>query len=175
MNPIEITSAAVAEPQRRAFVEVVGILMAGAVYSGLVGSPLVRRGSLVRWFAGSLAIWLALACVLHAHDIPADITLQSFIKPDRTSLKLLVRVPLKAMRDVNFPLRGPGFLELKKADQFLNDAAMLWVAGSIEIYEDDHRLAPPRIAAARVSLPSDRSFESYDSALQRVSGPRLSI
>jgi hypothetical protein len=55
---------------------------------------IVRRGSLVRWFAGT-ATWLALACVLQAHDIPADITLQSFIKPDRASLKLLVRVPLR--------------------------------------------------------------------------------
>jgi hypothetical protein len=76
MSASEIRSATAAEPRRRRFVEVVGILMAGAVYSGLVGSPLVGRGSLVRWFAGALAMWLALACVLQAHDIPADITLQ---------------------------------------------------------------------------------------------------
>jgi len=123
----------------------------------------------------ALSCLLLLSPALGAHDIPADVTVQAFVKPEGSRLRLLVRVPLKAMRDVNFPLRGPGYLDLSKADQYLNDAAMLWVAGSIEIYEDDHRLAPPRIAAARVSLPSDRSFESYDRALQRVSGPRLSI
>jgi hypothetical protein len=147
--------------------------MAGAVYSGLVGSPLVRRGSLVRWFAGSLAMWLAFACALHAHDIPTDVTVETFVKPEGTSLKLLARVPLKAMRDVNFPLRGPGFLELSKADQFLNDAAVLWIAGNVEIYEGDTRLGAPRLLGARVSLPSDRSFQAYDSAIQRLLGAPL--
>ena len=122
----------------------------------------------------ALSCLLLLSTALGAHDIPTDVTVQAFVRPEGSRLRLLVRVPLKAMRDVNFPLRGPGYLDLSKADQFLNDAAMLWVAGSIEIDEDDRRLAPPRIAAARVSLPSDRSFESYDSALQHVSGPRLS-
>jgi len=167
MSAIDIPSATVAEPRRRGFVEVIGILMAGAVYSGLVGSSLVRKTWVV------LVMWLALASTPHAHDIPADITVQAFIKPDGTSLKLLVCVPLKAMRDVNFPLRGPGFLELSKADQFLADAASLWIAGNVEIYEDDNRLGTPRLLAERVALPSDRSLESYDTAIQHVWGPRL--
>src|SRR5262249_10203692 len=83
-------------------------------------------------------------------------------------------VPLRAMRDVNFPLRGPGFLEISKADQFLNDAAILWIAGNVEIYEGEHRLGPPRLLAARVSLPSDLSFASYDGAMQHTLGSLLS-
>jgi HupE / UreJ protein len=117
---------------------------------------------------------VVLAPALVAHDIPSDITVQAFVKPQGTSLKLVVRVPLKAMRDVTFPLRGPGFLDVAKADQFLGDAAVLWIAGSVEIYEGDVRLGAPRLGAVRVSLPSDRSFDSYDHALEHVSGPRLS-
>ncbi len=114
-----------------------------------------------------------LAVAAHAHDIPADVTVHTFIKAEGKSLTLLVRVPLKAMRDVNFPLRGPGFLDLSRVDPFLRDAAVLWLAGSIEMNEDDVRLDSPRLIAARVSLPSDRSFLSYDDALRHVSGARL--
>lgn len=122
----------------------------------------------------ALICFLLLAPNLLAHDIPGDVTVQAFLKPQGTSLPLVVRVPLRAMRDVNFPLRGPGYLDLSKADQYLNDAALLWVAGSIDIYEGESRLLRPHVIATRVSLPSDRSFESYDSAMRHLSGPRLS-
>jgi hypothetical protein len=108
-----------------------------------------------------------------AHEIPSDVTVHAFVKPDGKSLMLVVRVPLEAMRDVNFPLRGPGFLDLSRADPFLRDAALLWIAGSIEIEEEANRLDSPRLIAARVSLPSDQSFVSYGDALRQVSGVPL--
>jgi hypothetical protein len=37
-----------------------------------------------------------------------------------------------------------------------------------EVYEDDRGLGRPRIIAARVSLPSDRSFGSYEAALAHL-------
>ena len=55
----------------------------------------------------------------------------------------------------------------------LRDAAKLWLIDHIDVYEDDRRLPAPRIAAARVSLPSDRSFVSYEEARAHVHGPRL--
>ena len=112
---------------------------------------------------------------MRAHDIPSDVTVQAFVKPQGKSLTLVVRVPLKAMRDVNFPLRGPGFLDLSKADQFLDDAAVLWIGDCVEIYEGDVRLRGRRLAVARASLPSDRSFDSYDHAVQHLSEPRLPV
>src|SRR5439155_13541697 len=42
-------------------------------------------------------------------------------------------------------------------------------------YEGDVKLTTPRFAAVRVSLPSDKSFESYASALAHVQGPPLPI
>ncbi len=108
-----------------------------------------------------------------AHDIPNDVTVQAFLKPAGDRLHLVVRVPLKAMRDVEFPQRGPGYLELTRVDPRLADAAMLWVAGFIELYEGETRLPKPRLAATRVSLPSDRSFASYEEASAHIRGPKL--
>jgi hypothetical protein len=109
-----------------------------------------------------------------AHDIPNDVTVQAFIKPEGGHLHLLVRVPLKAMRDVNFPERGPGYLDLARASAVLPDAAALWIADFIELSENDIRLSKPQIVATRISLPSDRSFASYEEALAHVTGPPLS-
>jgi hypothetical protein len=57
----------------------------------------------------ALCAWpLALA----AHVIPNDDTAQLFIKPDGQHLNVLVRAPLKSIRDVVFPQRGAGYLDL---------------------------------------------------------------
>jgi len=109
-----------------------------------------------------------------AHDIPNDVTVQVFAKPQGQQLHLLVRVPLKAMRDVNFPERGPGYLDLARVTALLPEAATLWIANFIEVFEDDTRLSKPQIVATRISLPSDRSFASYDDELAHVTGPPLS-
>ncbi len=77
------------------------------------------------------------------------------------------------MRDLEFPLRGQGYLDLARVGPLLDDAARLWIAGSIELEENGRRLENPRLIATRVSLPSDRSFESWQSAVAHVTGPPL--
>lgn len=124
--------------------------------------------------AGVLVAALFLACSsAAAHDIPIDVTAQLLAKPAGDRLHLLVRVPLKAMRDVEFPERGPGYLDLDRIDTSLREAATLWIANEIEIYEGDARLAYPQVVETRVSLESDRSFTSYEDALSHVTGARL--
>lgn len=108
-----------------------------------------------------------------AHEVPADVVIQTIVKADGDSLNFLVRVPLEAMRDVNFPESGPGYLVISEADQTIRDAAVIWVAQEVSLVEDGRRLEEWEIAAARVSLPSDRSFESYDAAMVHVYEPRL--
>ena len=108
-----------------------------------------------------------------AHDIPNDVTVQAFVKPAGEHLNLLLRVPLNAMRDTEFPERGPGYLDLARVDSSLREAASVWLADAIELDEDNVRLPNPRIVGARVSLQSDKSFASYDEALAHVEGPRL--
>ena len=109
----------------------------------------------------------------YGHDIPSDITVRAFVKPEGQRLRLLVRVPLEAMQDVVFPLTGPGYLDLSRADGSLEDAAMLWIGQEVSIHEDGRRLALPELAAVRASLPSDPSFRSYETALAAIRGPPL--
>jgi hypothetical protein len=77
------------------------------------------------------------------------------------------------MRDVDVPQRNGDFLDLSRAERALRDAALIWLAQEMELYENGARLAAPRIVEVRVSLESDRSFESYESALANFSAPRL--
>jgi hypothetical protein len=106
-----------------------------------------------------------------AHDIPSRVTVLAFVKPDGGRLRIVIRAPLEAMRDVQWPEKGLGYLDLVRAAPLARDAAQLWIAGFIEAYENGARLADPSVVATRISLPSDRSFISYDAAVARVLGP----
>ena len=123
--------------------------------------------------AVAAGLLLALPAQPVAHDIPADVTVQAFVAPQGERLRLLVRVPLEAMRDFIFPQRGPGYLDLSAADSMLRDAIMVWVGDNLAVYEEDRLLAGQQLRAVRVSLPSNRSFATYESALAHVNGPPL--
>ena len=125
---------------------------------------------LVNCLAAALALLPACA---HAHDIPADVLVNAFVKPEGGQLRLLVRVPMKALRDVDYPRRGAGLLDLARADPALASAATLWISDEVELYEGDARLDGPRLVGVRVSLESDRSFASYEQALAHLGGERL--
>jgi hypothetical protein len=77
------------------------------------------------------------------------------------------------MRDIEFPLRWPGYLDFEKSGPQLNHAARLWVAGSLTVLENGSPLPDPAIRAVMVSLPSDRSFDSWDDAISHVTGSPL--
>jgi hypothetical protein len=129
---------------------------------------ILRRQSLIRL---GVAVALAAAFVVGfpatpaiAHDIPASVTVLAFVKPEGRLLHVVMRVPLEAMRDVNFPFHGPGYLDLEGLDPLLHDGAQVWLANEMKVYENNALLPIPRISATRVSLPSDRSFETYAAA-----------
>jgi hypothetical protein len=108
-----------------------------------------------------------------AHDIPTDVVVHTILKPEGDRLNFLVRVPLEAMRDINFPERGPGYLVISEADQTIRDAATTWIAREVTLYENGLPLDDWNIVAARLSLPSASAFDSYADAYQSVTGPRL--
>ncbi len=108
-----------------------------------------------------------------AHEIPSRVTVLAFIRPEGRVLRVAVRVPLEAMRDLEFPLKGEGFLDLAHAGPQLSDAARIWIAGSMELLENGATLDDSRIVATQVSLPVDRSFETYAGAVQHITGPPL--
>jgi hypothetical protein len=114
-----------------------------------------------------------LAPAAGAHEIPNDVKVQMFVKPAGERLQLLLRVPMQAMQDVDFPRRGTGLLDLGRAESALRTAVMLWFADNIEIYEGDRRIGAPKLIAVRAALPSDRSFTSFDEALAHVTAAPL--
>ena len=110
---------------------------------------------------------------LGAHEVPANVAVQIYIRPDGSKLRILIRAPLAAMRDINLPLRGPGYLDFANLADQANEAARLWITSYIRLFEDGQELPDETVVATRISLPSDRSFNSYDSALASVLSARL--
>src|ERR1700716_4372540 len=85
-----------------------------------------------------------------AHDIPSDVKINAFIKPDGNKLELLIRVPLAAMIEVDFPTRGPGYLEISRADDALRNATKLYLIDNITVTENGAPLPVLSIVRARV-------------------------
>src|SRR5882672_7295978 len=123
--------------------------------------------------AFALVIALSVLWPAAAHDIPADVKINAFFKPAGDRLELLVRLLLAALIDTDFPMRG-SFLDLARADEPIRGGIKVWLTDNIDVYEDGALLEKPRIVAALVSLPSDRSFASFEEARAHVLGPRLS-
>jgi hypothetical protein len=136
-----------------------------------LASEFIRiRGSMKKCLAAALLF----TATAFAHDIPVDATIQAFVKPSGDRLHFLVRVPLQTMRDVDVPLDPQGFLDLDKLAPLMPDAATLWIGNVVRFYENDSPLARrPQVIATQISLPSDKSFASYERALAHVTGPAL--
>jgi HupE / UreJ protein len=137
-----------------------------------IDEPIVIARRIATVLIATLACALALGAA--AHDIPADARINAFARPLGSRFQLLLRVPLAAMTDVDFRTRGPGYLDLARADEALRNAVKLHLIDNITLYENDAPLQTPRIVHARVSLASDKSFTSYHAALAHIEAPSLS-
>ena len=131
------------------------------------------RGLAALFIVTTAVVVLALPSRPRAHEIPNDVTVHAFLRPEGQRLRLLVRAPIAAMRDILFPTRDENNIDLTRAETAVRQAATLWIADSITLYEGGTRLDAPRLVAAQISLPSDRSFASYDTALAHTTGPPL--
>ncbi len=123
------------------------------------------------------AIVVALVLLLpswpEAHEIPADVTVQAFVAPEGNTLRLLIRVPLFSMREFDFPVVDPGYLQISEADDLIRVAAQQWIGDYVRLYESSQLLPAIELVAARISPPSDGSFSSYETALANVRAPPL--
>lgn len=119
-----------------------------------------------------LALAAAFSGMLRGHEIPTEVTARMLARADDQGFRLVVRVPLSSMRDVEVPEFGPGYLDIDALSPQLPQLAAQWIAPFVEIYENTRRLSPPEVAATQISLPSDRSLASFDQALAHVSGPK---
>jgi HupE / UreJ protein len=105
---------------------------------------------------------------LSAHEIPSDVRIQAFLDQDGQRLRLLVRAPVAStVNDIEWPAKGP-LLDLGAIQPATLEEAARWIASRVDLFEEDRQLGTPRLAIARVSLPSDTSFDSYEHAAAHV-------
>jgi hypothetical protein len=109
-----------------------------------------------------------------AHDVPDDVRIRVFLKPEGDRMTILVRIPANALIDILFPmLPGSPLLDLKQIDGFALEGARVWVADLLSLYEDGHPLPRPQVVRVRVSRRNDPFFASFQKALEHVNGDRL--
>jgi hypothetical protein len=120
-----------------------------------------------------VAMVLLLPSWPEAHEIPTDVTVQAFVKPEADALRLLVRVPLGALREYDYPTREPGYLQIEEADALIREAAVRWVGQYVSFQEQGRALPEPELVDLRVSQPGDRAFASYERALANLDAPPL--
>ena len=137
-------------------------------------APLIAR-------AGALAVAAALLALLAlfaprraaAHEVPPRVGVLAYAQPVGDTLRLLLRVPLEAMRDLDVPVRSDGTLDIPRMPPVLAEAARLWLVDYLRVEADGVALAAPRIVAARLALPEDRSFATLATALAALAAPPL--
>src|SRR5215203_1205367 len=120
----------------------------------------------------ALLLALTLHAAVAAHDIPDEIVVQSYVRAQQDQLQVLLRIPLLAVSDANLPKDGTGYLAMPYMDAALKEAANQ-ISSGVVFLEGDERLTRFEMANARISLPSDPSFDTYEGAVARLRGPKL--
>jgi hypothetical protein len=95
------------------------------------------------------------------------------VKPEGNTIRTLVRVPLVAMRDYNWPMRDPGYLVIPEATVLGRDAAVQWIGNFAEMYEGGASIGFSRVVASRIAIPGDGAFRTWETALAGVLSPPL--
>jgi hypothetical protein len=122
----------------------------------------------------AVAVLLFSSCRSSAHEVPAELTVDAYLKPEGHTLQLLIRVPLSGLMGTEMPKVGVGYLDLANIEPSLRRTA-LEIANALEIYENDERLGSPQVVATGISLPFDTGFDTYEHALAQVMGPGLPV
>ena len=125
-----------------------------------------------RW-AGLIAALLLLPGLIQGHDIPNDVAVHAFLKPEGQRLRFLIRVPMSAMREIDHPKNADGYVDLAQVEKPLRNAAETWVSSSFALYEGDTELPKPTIVSVRAAFPSDRSIASYEEFLAHLAAPQF--
>lgn len=125
------------------------------------------------WQGLALAVFLLFAQgqPAYGHDVPAEFRAHVLVKADDDRIQMLVRLPLSLLLNIDLPKKGPGYIDLAQADEAMQRAAQ--AVGSMLTLTTNGRQLPSSGSKARISLPSDRSFERFDTARDTVQGPPL--
>ena len=114
------------------------------------------------------------AAIVHAatRPVPDAVNIKVFARLESGSLVLLVRVPLAAVKDVQFPTRGDaGYLDLEALASMLPGAAEHWIAAGFDVFDRGEPVSRPEVDHPRIATIADQSFDSYQSAIDHLGAP----
>lgn len=105
---------------------------------------------------------------------PEFVKIKAFARPENGQLEVLVRVPLAAVKDVEFPTRSTaGGLDIPALQSMLAGVARFLIADVLRVFDQGVLLGRPEVEATRLSISSDLSFDAYPSAVERFRAPDL--
>jgi hypothetical protein len=117
---------------------------------------------------GLVAFAAAFTQVARGHEFKLDAVIDAFVKIDPGEATLVVRAPLYLFPSVKFPVNNVE-IDLDKSGPALQ-RALAAIQHDVTLFENDRPLTASR-ASGRLSLPSDRSFGTYEQAAAHVSEP----
>jgi hypothetical protein len=103
-----------------------------------------------------------------AHEFKLDAVINAFVTVEPGEAHLVVRAPLYLFKSAKFPVKNIE-IDVPQSGAAI-ERALAAIQQDIVVFEDGHKLTASR-TTGRLSLPSDRSFQSYDEALRHVSEP----
>ena len=106
--------------------------------------------------------------VAQAHEFKLDAVINAFVKVEPGRAELVVRAPLYLFKSARFPVAGIE-IDVAQAAPALKQS-LTAIEKDITVFENDRPLTA-NSATARLSLPSDRSFGSYEEATRHVDEP----
>ena len=101
----------------------------------------------------------------HAHEFKLDAIINAFVTMEPGEAHLVVRVPVYLFKSAKFPNNGTE-IEIAQSGPAL-ERALAAFQQDVVLFEDGRRLTASK-ASGRLSLPSDKSFDSYNDALRHV-------
>src|SRR5450755_829169 len=117
---------------------------------------------LARCLLGAAATCAQLA---YAHEFKLDAVMNAFVKIEPGRAELVIRAPLYLVKSARFPVAGVEIDVDQSAPAIQRSLAA--IQKDITVFENDRPLVATD-ARGRLSLPSDRSFESYEQAIRHV-------
>jgi hypothetical protein len=118
--------------------------------------------------AFAVAAPLLCAAVAWAHEFTLEALISAFFKVGQGEAHLVVRAPLYLFKEVRFPVKNIE-IDVDHAGDAVQRALAALQRGIV--VEENGIALPVLNASARLSLPSDRSFASYDEAVRHVATP----
>jgi len=118
--------------------------------------------------ASVLSVWIlnfvffGLISVASAHDLPLDRTMNAFVKIEAHQADLVIRIPLDLLHEVSFPTVGDHY-DTAASDAVIR-TALRAISAHLFLWEGNTRLEPVS-EKGRLSPPSNRSFQSFDTAV----------